>query len=126
MTDEIEANNSLFNYHISQGKDIFVISLTGVLNGKATKQFQECLAKIEEADCRFLVLNFKDTTHIDSTAYRHLVQLQHSVRKDKGKAVRLCGINPSWKSLLVDNGIIRGSEIVDSMRAALLDIKKLI
>lgn len=123
--DSIEINNEEFKYSIAQQKEIFVVSFVGILNGRAAKKIEECLGRLQESQCRLLVINFREATHIEPTAYRHLVQLQHSIRKNEGSILRLCGFNPTCKSLLTDNGIIRGNELSDNIRAALSELTKM-
>lgn len=114
-----------FKYSIAQQKEFFVVSFIGILNGRAGKKIEECLARLQESECRYLILNFKDATQIEPTAYRFLVQLQHSIRKFDGKVVRSCGVNTAWKTMLIDNGIIRGNEITSSIKSALVEMNKL-
>lgn len=117
--------NEEFSYKVIQQNETIVISFSGVLNGRSLKKIDECVAKLHESKYRFLILDFKNTTKIESTAYRHLVQLQHMVRKVEGCTMRLCGVNPAWKSELIDQGVIRGSEITNTLKSALNDFGKL-
>ncbi|MBI2522408.1 MAG: hypothetical protein HYV97_18455 [Bdellovibrio sp.] len=113
-----------FKYLLAEQKEFCVISFVGTLDYRASSSLGECLTKVKESNCKYFILNFRDVVEIHNTFHRPLVQLQHTIRKEKNALLRLCGVNPKWKTDLTDDGTVRADEIVDNVRVALAEFNK--
>lgn len=115
-----------FKYLLAEQKEFCVISFVGSLDHHAVIALDECLKKIKESNCKFFIFNFRDAVEIHTTTHRLLVQMQHTIRKEKNGRLRLGGLHPKWKSELVADGSIRADEVVDNIRVALAELSKFI
>ncbi|HAZ11772.1 MAG: hypothetical protein A2X86_08035 [Bdellovibrionales bacterium GWA2_49_15] len=115
-----------FKYLLAEQKEFCVVSFVGALDHHASDPLDECLSKLKASSCKYFIFNFRDVTEIQSAVYRQLVQLQHTIRKEKNARLRLCGVHPKWKTELTANGTIRADEVLDNIRLALAELSKLL
>ncbi|MBI2519504.1 MAG: hypothetical protein HYV97_03780 [Bdellovibrio sp.] len=113
-----------FKYLLAEQKEFCLISFIGPMNNHASEALDECHNKIKTSNCKYFILNFRDVDLIHITAHRQLVQMQHTIRKEKKSILRLCGIHPKWKNELISDGSIRVDETVDNIRVALVELNK--
>ncbi|MBI2519954.1 MAG: hypothetical protein HYV97_06045 [Bdellovibrio sp.] len=113
-----------FKYLLAEQKEFCLISFIGPMDNHAAMALDECYKKIKESNCKYFIFNFRDVALIHNTSHRHLVQMQHTIRKEKKSFLRLCGIHPKWKSDLMADGSIRADEMVDNIRIALNELSR--
>lgn len=115
-----------FKYLLAEQKEFCLISFVGPMDNHASDALEECLQKIKASECKYFIFNFRDVTSIHSTVHRQLVQIQHTIRKEKKSILRMCGMHPQWRPGLTTDGIIRAEEMLDNIRLALTELGKLI
>lgn len=111
-----------FNYLFAEQKEYCVISFLGAMNKGALVPLEECAKRVQECDGEYFVLNFREVPSVEKRVYRHLVKIQNVIRGEKISKLKVCGVNPNIKSLLIDDGIIRENEIVDNTKVALREL----
>lgn len=113
-----------FQYSFNQKNGMLVVSFSGEINTPVLPALEACrqelLAKTE-VSC--VVLYFQDVEAISSDAIPWLAQVQREIRL-KPAEVRLCSLRENMRERLVRMGVVRGLEIAEDLRTALLSFRR--
>lgn len=111
--------------------DYKIINQSGVvvttINGSITRDDLDALVKCREELLRLtpraVILNFRDTETIELGTFRELTLLQHEIRKQDA-VIHILGLSLKMKNLLGEKGVIRGSEVGNTLREVLSQYHK--
>jgi anti-anti-sigma regulatory factor len=113
MSDPVE-----FKYFTATKGIYMVISLVGSMKGKRTDPLTELEHEIMmNSSATVFIFNFRDVEDISGEAIFFMAQVQKSIRARPAE-VRLCGVKPNLKSKLLNQGLVRTSEMFDNMQTA--------
>lgn len=114
----MEDQKSLF-YSLTQKNRMLVVSLTGEISSNALAALESCRQEIlAKKDAACIVLFFQDVESISSDAIPLLAQIQRDIRQ-KPAELRLC-LKEALREKLVRMGVVRGLEVAEDLRSALL------
>lgn len=122
--DNKPVNDDILVYRFFEDAKICVISLGGNLNYKNKESCEAILEQIKKSKAPVFVMNFRDVQKIDKNIHRYLVQLQTLIRTELHAEVRICEMKTTFKSDLLDIGIIKASEYFLNLREALVGAKR--
>lgn len=106
-------------YSLTQKNKMLVVSLTGELSNNALSTLESCRKEIlSKEDATFVVLYFQEVENISSDVISLLAQMQRDIRQ-KPAELRLC-LKESLREKLVRMGVVRGLEVAEDLRSALL------
>lgn len=113
-----------FQYSFNQKNKMLVVSFSGEINTPVLPALEACrqelLAK-REISC--VVLYFQDVDSISADAIPWLAQVQREIRL-KPAEIRLCSLRENLRERLVRMGVIRGLEVADDLKSALLSFSR--
>jgi anti-anti-sigma factor len=113
-----------FNYVISHKNDMLVVSFQGDMTSAILPGLEACRSEIlSKKEIRCVVLYFGDVPLISSDAIPLISQIQREVRA-KPADLRLVGLKENIREKLVKMGVVRGMEIADDLRTALMSFAR--
>lgn len=108
-----------FEYSFTQKNKMLVVSLSGEISSPALAALEACRQEIiGKTDVASVVLFFQDVEAISMDAIPLIAQIQRDIRL-KPAELRLC-IRENLREKLVRMGVVRGLEVADDLRTALL------
>lgn len=107
-----------FEYKLISKGEVAIVSFAGHLSKESRDKMAICQDEVMRSNVTMVVLFFRDVTNIDCNILRELVQIQHEMRKNNLKLF-ITGLSQSLKQLLDERGVIRGSEVKNSLEEAL-------
>lgn len=108
-----------FNYRIINEKNVCIVIFDGVLTNKFQSSLEECIQQLSKSQSQIFILKFGDVARLEKSSHRFLVRLQNVIRNDFKATIRICEIKSTWRSELLDTGIIRNKEYYNSLKDAL-------
>jgi len=118
-TDESTKNE--FQYFVSTKGPFSIVVFYGIMNNRAENLLKNCIDEISKLDVKHIILNFHTLTKISGDGFQQLTHMQQVARHKS--TLRLCGINPEIMDALRRRGLVRQSEILDSLKTAVLEIQ---
>ncbi len=112
-------------YLIAIQRKFVVLTFIENLGKEAHPYLQECMEEIFSSSCTHLIVNFRGVSEINRRIYRDIVQLQATIRTKHKGLVRVCGVEPLVKKLLIENGVIRETEISRNVKTSILELTKI-
>lgn len=113
-----------FQYCFSQKNRMLVVTLSGEISTPVLPALEACrqelLAK-SEVSC--VVLYFQDVHSISADAIPWLAQLQRDIRMRPAE-IRLCALRENLRERLVRMGVVRGLEVAEDLKSALLSFSR--
>jgi anti-anti-sigma regulatory factor len=107
-------------YSISEKNHMLVVTLTGDLSTASLAQLDSCRKEIlGKKEVRCVVLYFQKVEQVTTDVIPFVTQLQRDIRT-KPSELRLCGLKSSIRERLLKTGVIRGLEIAEDLKSALL------
>jgi anti-anti-sigma regulatory factor len=111
-------------FKIVSERDVCVVVFSGELTMKSQTTIATLLEEIKNRKCRSYVFKFSEISKIDKSSHRYLISLQNTIRNDLMADVRFCEIHNSFRSQMIDIGIIKAPEYFNSLKEALLSLEK--
>jgi anti-anti-sigma factor len=113
-----------FNYVLSHKNDMLVVSFQGDMTTVVLPGLEACRTEIlSKKEIRCVVLYFGEVGLISSDAIPVLAQIQRDVRA-RPADLRLVGLKESIRERLVKMGVVRGMEISEDLRSALMSFAR--
>lgn len=112
------------NYKITSQSGISVVTFQGGIEKGDKEALTQCAQDLLTDDVKSVVLFFKEVDNIDNIALRDLTLLQHNIRQ-KNIPIRLTVSNNMIKTLLIDKGVVRTSELSNTISEAILAASRL-
>lgn len=111
-----------FEYKCISKNNLTVVTFKGRFNKEALEGLGQCRQELTGSEAKFVIFLFKDVPVIDVVVNRELTLLQQELRKSK--QLYLVGMNRTLKLSLLDKGLIRQSELKESLEEAIKSIEK--
>lgn len=109
-----------FNYVLSHKNNMLVVTMQGELNSFVLPALEACRQEIlSKKEVRCVVLYFQEVDAIASDAIPLLAQMQREIRA-KPADLRLASLSETLRERLVRMGVIRGLEVAEDLKTALL------
>ncbi|MDG0817610.1 STAS domain-containing protein [Bdellovibrio svalbardensis] len=113
-----------FGYTLSHKNKMLVVTFTGELSSVVLPGLEACRSEIQsKEDVRCVVFYFQQVGFVSPEAIPVLAQMQREIRS-RGLELRLCSLKESIKDKLVRMGVVRGMEVTEDLRAALISFGK--
>ena len=113
-----------FNYVISHKNDMLVVNFQGDMTSVVLPGLEACRSEIlSKKEIRCVVLYFGEVGQISSDAIPLVAQIQREIRA-KPADLRLVGLKENIRDRLVKMGVIRGMEISEDLRTALMSFAR--
>lgn len=113
-----------FNYVLSQKNEMLVVRFQGDMTAVVLPGLEACRSEIlSKKEIRCVVLYFGEVQQISSDAIPLIAQIQREVRA-KPADLRLVGLRESIRDRLVKMGVVRGMEVAEDLKAALLSFPR--
>lgn len=103
---------------------MLVVSFTGDLTSQVLPSLEACRDDVRKSKATQIVLFFQQVESLSSEAISFFTQLQRDIRM-KPAELRVCGLRPNIRERLVKMGIIRGLELAEDLKSALLSFDRL-
>ena len=104
---------------------MLVVSFTGDLNSQVLASLEVCREEVmRKSKATNVVLFFQQVESMSTEVVSWLAQMQREIRM-KPAELRICGLRTNMKERLVKMGIIRGMELADDLKTALLSFERL-
>lgn len=111
-------------YSVSEKNHLLVVSFAGDLTGLVLPSLEVCRQEITaKRHITCVVLYFQQVTVISTEVVSYLAQLQREIRLKK-KDLRLCGLKTNLRERLIKMGVVRGLEVVEDLKSALLSFDR--
>lgn len=110
--------NEGFIYKIIEKNAFVIVSFQGKITKDAKDFLLKCQQELNQIQCRNVIFYFKDVPSVDHIALRELTLIQSEVRKN-GLALNIVGLSHLLKQFLIEKGVVRASEIRNSLEEAL-------
>ncbi len=113
-----------FQYCFNQKNRMLVITLSGEMNTSVLPALEACRQELlanREVNC--VVLYFQDVRSIGVDAISWLAQVQRDIRL-KPAEIRLCALEDGLRERLIRMGVIRGLEVSEDLKSALLSFSR--
>ncbi len=118
----MEGIQKSFTYSFNQQKHTLVVTLDGDLHSDVMPALEALKVEIlGKKEIRQVVLYFKEVTIISTDAISILALMQREIRAMPAE-LRLCSLEDKIKERLVRMGVVRGLELTDDLRSALLSL----
>ncbi len=109
-----------FGYTLSHKNKMLVVSFTGELTAVVLPGLEACRTEIlAKEDIKCVVLYFQQVGTVSPEAIPVLAQMQREIRA-RGVELRLCSLKDGLREKLVRMGVVRGMEVTDDLRTALI------
>ncbi|WP_253696954.1 STAS domain-containing protein [Bdellovibrio bacteriovorus] len=109
-----------FQYAFNQRNNMLVVSLTGEITSQVVPALEACRQELlGKKDFSRVVIYFQDVDAISLDAVPVLAQMQREIRA-KPADLRLASLRESLKEKLIRMGVVRGLEVADDLKTALL------
>lgn len=108
-----------FNYRIINEKSVCVVIFTGALTHKFQSSHEECIQELSKSQSQIFILKFGDVSRFEKSSHRFLVRLQNVIRNDLKATIRICEIKTTWRSELLDTGIVKHKEYYNTLKDAI-------
>lgn len=111
-----------FNYVFGEKEDVLLVLFQGGLSGKEVPLLEQCESELKTKSAKIIIFVFRDVPRFIPGAHPTFVRIQKNLR-DSGKVIGNCNLSPEVKESLRVNGIVRGSEIYNSIPEAWKELK---
>jgi anti-anti-sigma regulatory factor len=114
-----------FNYSISHKNKMLVVSFTGEeMSPVVVPALEACREEIlSKGEVSQVVFYFQNVDRISNEALASFAQLQRDVRA-KPADLRLCSMKVPLREKLVRMGVVRGLEVAEDLKSALLSFPR--
>lgn len=113
-----------FQYSFNQCNNMLVVSFSGEISTPVLAALEACRQELlSKSEVRCVVLYFQDVGSISTDAIPWLAQVQRDIRL-KPAEVRLCALPGTLRERLVRMGVVRGLEVADDLKSALLSFSR--
>lgn len=113
-----------FQYSFNQRNNMLVVSFSGEISTPVLAALEACRQELlSKSEVRCVVLYFQDVGSISTDAIPWLAQVQRDIRL-KPAEVRLCALPGTLRERLVRMGVVRGLEVADDLKSALLSFSR--
>lgn len=113
-----------FQYSFNQRNNMLVVSFSGEINTPVLSALEACRQELlAKSEVRCVVLYFQDVRSISTDAIPWLAQVQRDIRLKQAE-VRLCALPGTLRERLVRMGVVRGVEVADDLKSALLSFSR--
>lgn len=113
-----------FQYSFNQCNNMLVVSFSGEISTPVLAALEACRQELlSKSEVRCVVLYFQDVGSISTDAIPWLAQVQRDIRL-KPAEVRLCALPGALRERLVRMGVVRGLEVADDLKSALLSFSR--
>ncbi|QDK39681.1 hypothetical protein DOE51_06570 [Bdellovibrio sp. NC01] len=103
---------------------MLVVSFTGELTPVVAPGLEACRQEIlAKPEVKCVVFYFQDVGSVHPDAIPVLAQMQRDIRS-RGLELRLCSLKQPLREKLVRMGVVRGMEVTDDLRSALISFGK--
>ena len=109
---------------VTKRGDVIVLELDGVIDGKASADLEQTIAKHVSADVRFVVADFGRVSLLTSAGIRVLLLLRKRLSSARGGLV-LCAVSERVCTLLEISGLLGQFHLAATRDAALADLATL-
>jgi len=111
-------------YSINERNHMMVVTFSGDLTSASLDDLESCRKEIlGKKEIKNVVLYFQDVAQLSTDVIPYLTLLQRNIRSMPSE-IRLCGLKPGIREKLLKTGVIRGLEVSDDLRTALLSFPK--
>lgn len=111
-------SNSPLAYFINRKLTVTVITFTGAISEGCETTFEEITKEITAESSKYIILNLKGVTSIESNMKSNFVIFQKYIRDMQANLI-LCDLYPELKKRVIDLGIVRQGEVQKDLVAAL-------
>ncbi|WP_413944398.1 STAS domain-containing protein [Bdellovibrio sp. HCB-162] len=112
-----------FHYSFNQKNNMLVVSLTGEITSQVLPSLEACRQELlGKHEVSRVVLYFQDIEAISMDAIPLIAQIQREIRS-KPADLRLC-LKENLREKLVRMGVVRGLEVADDLKTALLSFSR--
>lgn len=115
---------STFSYKTIIEKSFCITLLEGELTNKSQTDFNSLLKELESLKCATYIFKLNGIKKMDRSAHRMLIKMQLTIREDLNSSVRFCELRQTYKTELLDFGIIKATEYYNSLKEALIGGKE--
>ncbi|GEM_PF-1554509 len=113
-----------FHYTFSQKNTMLVVSLCGEITSHVLPALEACRQELSsKQEVSHVVIHFQDVASISLDAIPLLAQIQREIRA-KPANLRLCSLPENLRQKLVRMGVVRGLEVADDLKTALLSFTR--
>ncbi len=111
-------------YTLTEKSNMLVVSFNSDLNSELAASLDVCREEIlKKAHIQNVVLFFQSVDSMSSDVISLLTQMQREIRS-KPAELRVCALRPNLKEKLIKMGIVRGLELSDDLKTALLSFQR--
>lgn len=114
-----------FSYSFSQKNNMLVVSFNGEMTAQILAALEACRQELSKKEVSCVVFYFQDVEGMSSEAISLLAQMQREIRA-KPAELRLCSLKENLRTKLIRMGVVRGLEVVDDLKTALLSFGRAI
>ncbi|WP_415062137.1 STAS domain-containing protein [Bdellovibrio sp.] len=113
-----------FQYSFNQKNNMLVVSLVGQITAQVLPALEACRQELlSKREVRCVVLYFQDVESISMDAIPLIAQMQREIRL-KPADLRLCALPLGLREKLVRMGVVRGLEVAEDLKSALLSFNR--
>lgn len=105
---------SEFTYIFGEKDDLLIILLQGKITSKDVSLLDQCANEILEKNHKIVLFFFRDLLSFIPAAHPSFAKIQKTLR-EKNKLLGMCSLKPDLKMVLLQEGIIRESEIFNNL-----------
>jgi len=121
---DVENITNNLQYSINEKNHMLVVTFTGELSSSCLDQLESCRKEIlSKKGIKNVVLYFQQVPTVSTDVIPFLTLLQRNIRA-KPSEIRLCGLKPVIREKLLKTGVIRGLEIAEDLKSALMSFPK--
>lgn len=114
----MQAPQQQFSYFLNERRALLVVSLVGRLSAQDGEILERCSGDVKKSPAKYVILNLQGFTDYDPVLAGKIVRLQQLVR-EKPAFLTIAGLSAVVKEKMAAKGLIRESELVDSIQSAL-------
>lgn len=107
------------HYFVSTQGPVAIVTFVGDLNSSAVEMLGKCRIELVAVKVKFLVFYFRDVETITGDSIQSLTQIQLDAR-GRELEIRMTSIKPNIKEKLLKMGVVRGDELANNLRDALM------
>jgi anti-anti-sigma factor len=110
----LEKQGSDFEIVTGEKEDILIVLFIGQIRAQEVSELEGLLSMLIEKTQTSIIISFRDVTQFLPAAHGAFTRIQTSLRK-AGKLLALASFRPEIKSMLLQAGVLRESEIFNNI-----------
>lgn len=119
----LEDEEEVIKYFFSEKGNILVVSISGEISYRSVLTMDMISQKVQLSQAAFVIISLEGVGRFDNKGVKYLIQLQAFARDRRG-CLRVCISELAAKRRLIEEGAVRVSEHVPTLKDAIISIIK--